>query len=98
LREDLSYITSVDNLTPAGASLFLTTPVAPGFIVTTFDRFSTANLFNGGQAGVRLSCTWGEFGVEAIGKIALGAMHESVTVAELTTTNAPLRPVLSNHG
>jgi Putative beta barrel porin-7 (BBP7) len=90
LREDLSYITSVDNLTVGGASVFLTNPVAPGFIVTTFDRFSTANLFNGGQAGLRLSKTWGNFGVEAVGKIALGDMHESVTIAGLTTTNAPL--------
>ncbi len=90
LREDLNYTTTATNLTPGGAVLFLNTPIAPGFSVTTLDRFSTANLFNGAQIGARLKQDWGLWTFDVVGKLALGDMHESVTIAGATTTNAPL--------
>jgi hypothetical protein len=89
LREDLTYLTSVTNLTAGGASSFLGTPVPPGFLVNSFDRFATTNLFNGGQVGLRFGSTWGVVGIDAVGKLAMGAMHESVGIAGATGTNAP---------
>ena len=90
LREDLSFATTATNLPPAGAVVFLNTPIAPGFTVSTLDRFSTSNLFNGGQIGARLQQGWGILSFDVVGKLALGNMHESVSIDGLTTTNAPL--------
>ncbi len=90
LKESLNYVTSVDNLTKGGASLFLLTPIDPGFVVTTFDGFSTRNTFNGGQFGARIDHRWGFLSVEVVGKLAMGSMHEVVNIQGMTTTNAPL--------
>jgi hypothetical protein len=90
LREDLSHVTTVSNLAPGGASLFLTTPVEPGFTVTTSDSFGTSNLFNGAQVGARIDRRWGVFILEVTGKVALGSMHQEATIQGLTSTTAPL--------
>ena len=90
LRESLSYVTSVTNLAPGGASKFLLNPVDPPFTVTTFDGFQTKNLFNGGQIGARIDRHWGPLTFEVVGKLAMGSMHEVVNIQGQTTTNAPL--------
>jgi hypothetical protein len=90
LRENLSYVTTVSNIAVGGAALFELTPVNPPFSVTTFDGFATRNTFNGGQIGTRVDRHWGRFSVDLVGKLALGSMHEAVTIQGQTTTNAPL--------
>jgi hypothetical protein len=90
LREDLNYNTVAANLAAGGAASFLGTTLAPGYVVSTFDTFRTDNLFNGPQAGLRVDWHWDRFTVDLAGKLALGSMHEEVTIDGRTTTNAPL--------
>jgi hypothetical protein len=92
LHEELSYATVASNLAPGGAATFLGTTLAPGVNVSTFDRFKTENLFDGGQIGARLERNWGWFRTEVIGKIAFGAMHEVVRIQGATATEAHLAP------
>jgi hypothetical protein len=90
LREDLSYQTAAQNLAAGGAASFLGTTLPPGFTVSTFDKFQTENLFNGGQLGARINPHWGAFALDLVAKVALGNMREEVTIQGQTTTNAPL--------
>lgn len=90
LREDFSYATTVENIVPGGASLFLQNTIDPPFTVSTLDQFRTSNLFNGGQIGARLERRWDMFSVDLVTKLAMGAMHESVTIGGVTSTTAPL--------
>jgi hypothetical protein len=90
LRENLSHVTTVNNLTPEGASVFLTVPIDPAFTVTTIDSFGTSNLFNGGQLGARVDRRWGVFILEVTGKVALGSVQQDATIQGLTRTTAPL--------
>jgi hypothetical protein len=89
LRENLTYTTAAENLAPGGAASFLGIPLAPGLTVATFDQFRTANLFDGGQLGIRVDRRWGRLGVDLTTKVGLGAMHQTVNIAGLTSTNAP---------
>ncbi len=54
------------------------------------DQFQTSNLFNGGQIGTRLGAHYDIFSIDVITKLALGSMHESVTINGATSTTAPL--------
>jgi hypothetical protein len=90
LREDLSYVTSAGNIVAGGAANFQGTPLDPGFVVTTADVFRTENRFNGGQLGARIDRRWGPLALDVTGKVALGSIHQAVTIDGLTTTNAPL--------
>jgi hypothetical protein len=90
LREDFSYATTVNNIVAGGAALFLLNPVDPPFTVSTLDQFTTSNLFNGGQIGARIERRFDIFSVDLITKLAMGSMHESVTINGMTNTTAPL--------
>ena len=90
LREDLGYAVTSGNLADGGAVEFETTPVAPGFTVSSTDLFRTENLFDGAQVGARVRRRWGVLSAELVGKLAFGAMHEGVRIDGETTTNAPL--------
>jgi hypothetical protein len=89
LREDMSYGTSMSNIDVGGAAMFLNTPVTPGSIVTTFDSFSTKNTFNGPQVGIRFDRRWGPVTVNLISKLAMGAVHQVVTIQGASATNDP---------
>jgi Putative beta barrel porin-7 (BBP7) len=97
LREDLSYVTASSNIVAGGASEFLGAITGPGEIVATYDHFGTQNLFNGGQVGARIGGRFGLLTLDVSGKVALGSMHEGVTIQGVTTTNAAL-PVTTAPG
>jgi hypothetical protein len=56
----------------------------PGSTIVASDRFSTRNQFNGGQLGVNFQRRWGRLSVSGAAKLAIGDMHEVVTVSGAT--------------
>jgi hypothetical protein len=62
-----------------------TSALRAGDSIVMQDGFSTRNLFNGGQFGVRLESCWGRCWVELEGKVALGHNEEQLSIAGLTT-------------
>src|SRR5262249_52828055 len=66
-----------------------------GSTVGVADRFFTRNQFYGGQLGARAEWWRGPFFVSALGKVALGPNHESVTIAGVTTATPPGGPTSS---
>lgn len=75
----------------ATSSLFTTTTYSdnfgnvlatapPGSSVTVFDHFGTRNQFYGGQVGARFQGTRGHWVFSGAGKVALGNVHEQVTI------------------
>ena len=49
------------------------------------DSFDTRNQFYGGQVGMRASYLHGRFGLDLTGKLALGAVHQTVSRDGSTT-------------
>jgi hypothetical protein len=97
------YLQLDEWLTIAGNSnLFVTTTYSdgagnvlatapPGSTVTVIDQFGTRNEFSGGQIGAEVDYKVGRWSIAAVGKVALGATHETVLVNGITNvfpTNA----------
>jgi hypothetical protein len=84
LRETLNVV--------ADSGLFVTTTytdnlgnvlasAGPGSSVTVADHFLTRNQFYGGQVGARLQFLGGRWSFDATGKLALGGVHQTVSVS-----------------
>jgi len=82
----------------ANSSLFATTTYTddvgnvlatalPGSTVTVFDSFKTRNQFNGGQVGTQFQYSWGRWLLGGSAKVAIGDMHEVVTIDGSTNVN-----------
>jgi hypothetical protein len=63
-----------------GTAGFFGAPVPPPDIISITDRFNTRNEFYGGQLGVRGQWCSGRWSVDLLGKVALGATHQSVNI------------------
>ena len=64
----------------------------------SYDKFGTHNNFFGGQMGGRWAFDRGRFFGSITGKIAFGAMNESVNIAGGTIVNTPTRILNANGG
>jgi hypothetical protein len=82
LQESLQIRESLTALVPLS-----TTTAGDRFMVT--DRFGTRNQFNGGQIGLDGEWCWGRFILGGFTKVALGDVHESVSI----TGNTVFTPV-----
>jgi hypothetical protein len=56
----------------------------PGSAVVAIDQFGTRNEFSGGQIGAEIEYQAGRWSVGAVGKVAIGATHETVLVNGIT--------------
>ena len=68
---------------------FVGVPVPPPNIVSVTDRFETRNQFYGAQVGARGQLFLGRFSGDVVGKLALGATQQSVTVSGGTSNTGP---------
>jgi hypothetical protein len=90
LGEDLSVTENLVRLDPAGG---------PGTGIILFDNFSTKNQFYGGQLGLDGEYRWKNFFLGGTVKLAMGVMHERVTINGGTTFLVPgLAPIAGTGG
>ncbi len=90
LGEDLSIVENLVRLDPAGG---------PGTGIILFDSFATKNQFYGGQLGLDGEYRFKRFFVGGTVKLALGVMHEQVSVNGGTTFMVPgLAPIAATGG
>jgi hypothetical protein len=89
LHEDLAI---VENLT-AGPNA-----TVPGANFLLGDFFRTENRFNGGQFGLSGQVCRGRLSMDVTGTLAIGATHEVVSIAGVTTTTAPGMPAVTQPG
>jgi Putative beta barrel porin-7 (BBP7) len=59
----------------------------PGSVVTAIDSFKTRNQFNGGQVGSAFQYVWGRWLFGGMAKVAIGDMHEVITIDGNTNVN-----------
>jgi hypothetical protein len=59
----------------------------PGSVISVIDSFRTHNQFNGGQIGGEVQYLWGRWAFGGTAKLALGNMHEVVTIDGSTFVN-----------
>ena len=76
-QEDLNFSTDSPNVPPNPPAFF-----------QTYDEFTVANNFYGGQLGVRASYDAARFFFNTSGKLAIGSTFETVSVYGGTATNA----------
>jgi hypothetical protein len=76
-------------LNPIPVSVGGVAAAAPATINIT-DRFNASNQFNGGNFGLRGELRYGMFDLTAIGKVAVGTMHQELRVRGLTAFTNPL--------
>jgi hypothetical protein len=93
------YVELNESLTiAANSTLFATTTYTdnagnvlatapPGSVVNVIDSFRTRNQFNGGQVGGEVQYQWGRWAFGGTAKLALGDMHEVVTIDGNTLVN-----------
>jgi hypothetical protein len=98
LNEDLAI---TDNLLPLapGVLTFLGAPVGPPSTLADSDQFNTRNTFYGGQVGGRLQ--WGNetVSVGLLGKVGLGATHQTVIINGSSTLFTPgVPPAVASGG
>jgi hypothetical protein len=72
----------------------ITNTIQNGTVITTQDTFGTKNEFHGGHIGLLNEVSKGRFAFSALGKIALGNMHQSSTISGSYTEAAPNLPVV----
>jgi hypothetical protein len=74
-------------------------PFAPGTQAVSVDDFNTSNIFQGVDMGLRAQFYWGKFSLELLGKVAFGALQESVTInGSQTVTATNVAPAVSTGG
>ena len=67
----------------------ITNLIQNGTVITTQDTFGTKNQFHGGHVGLLNEVSKGRFTFSALGKVALGNMHQTSTISGQTTEAAP---------
>ena len=67
----------------------ITNTVQNGTVITTQDTFGTKNQFHGGHIGLLNEISKGRFTFSAMGKVALGNVHQSTTISGQRTEAAP---------
>ena len=70
----------------------ITNTVQNGTVITTQDTFGTKNQFHGGHIGLLNEISKGRFTFSAIGKVALGNVHQSTTISGQRTEVPPNQP------
>lgn len=102
LLESLTIDTNFRDVSgiPGGAGLFfLGAPSTnPATQFYTEDRFRASNIFYGGQLGGRFTQEWGAFSLSLLGKVALGATQELVTVTGYSSAVTPGQPTVTAPG
>jgi hypothetical protein len=78
-----------ENLTSTGTNSLV--PAGTRFVVR--DEFDTDNVFNGGQFGLAVGLRTGACTLDVIGKVALGATSQSVSINGSTATALPGGPI-----
>ncbi len=73
-----------------------TIPVGTTFGI--FDTFQTRNQFNGGQLGLNAQFFNGRWSLDLLGKLAIGAVSQRVTINGSTTVTEPGAAPVSNSG
>jgi hypothetical protein len=81
LDENLD-IGSVSTVTP-------NIPFFAGQSTTVVDQFQTKNRYYGGQVGTRADVSWGRFGLQFKGSVALGSTHEILEISGGTVFQSP---------
>ena len=77
----------------------ITNIIQNGTVITTQDTFGTKNQFHGGHLGLLNEVSKGRFSFSALGKVAIGNMHQSSTVTGQSTIAAPAQAVVTQgHG
>ncbi len=64
-----------------------TSDLTTGTVTSLADQFQARNQFYGGNLGIRINSTWGQFLTGLTLQTALGATHEMLHVAGATVTN-----------
>jgi hypothetical protein len=82
-------IAQATNLLPNGAAGLGGTPLMPPSTVVLYDHFGTRNEFYGGQLGARAEYGLGHLFFSAQGKIALGSVHEVISLGGFTGGSGP---------
>ncbi len=67
----------------------ITNATLNGTVITTQDTFGTKNQFHGGHIGLLNEISKGRFTFSAMGKVALGNVHQSTTISGQRTEVAP---------
>jgi hypothetical protein len=65
------------------------TSVAPGTQLLVSDRFSTVNVFHGGEFGIRIEYFLNQLSVDASAKLAVGDVNRSIGIAGQTIRMSP---------
>ena len=63
--------------------------IAVGTAIDVYDLFETKNEFNGGELGLAAKFDHDNWGLELLGKVALGNIHRTVNINGATTTTTP---------
>jgi len=72
--------------------------VLPGAFINTSDFYSTSNQFHGGDVGLMSDLRRGIWIFQTTGKIAMGNMHETVTIDGQTTINDGINQITGHQG
>lgn len=63
--------------------------IAVGTAIDVYDLFQTQNDFNGGELGLNAKFDHAGWGLELLGKVALGNIQHTTTINGVTTTTTP---------
>jgi hypothetical protein len=91
--EESFDVSQTSTLLAGGIAAFDGVPLSAGQTLTINDHFGTQNQFYGGQIGAQAELRYQRFFVYALGKVALGANHETVSVAGGTALNGVGQPI-----
>ncbi len=72
-------------------------PGAPGLIALQ-DQFQTRNRFSGGQLGLDTELRWGDWFLSLGSRVALGDVHQSVTISGGTATTDAMGGIMFSSG
>lgn len=86
LRESLTVQSDLQPL-QANSVNFVGNSINVGDQLIINDRFATTTHFYGPQIGIKLDWTYNRFGVDFVGKLAMGVSHESVSINGATALN-----------
>ena len=67
----------------------ITNTIQNGTVITTADSFGTKNQFHGGHLGLLNEVSKGRFTFSAMGKVAIGNVHQSSTISGQNSEVAP---------
>jgi hypothetical protein len=89
LSDDLRIDDNFAGLVPGSGLTFLGNLADPPTTLTDFDRFRTANGFDGVQIGARDKLDYQNWELSGAVKVAFGVTHETVDIQGATTLNTP---------